>query len=58
MKMTVMYLDENDRIYIQMNHIQTNVSAPTNTANLGTTYSNIQTAQSCPSLVGIEPAMH
>ena len=29
------------------------MSTPGNTAKLGTAHSNIQTAQSCPSLVGI-----
>ena len=36
----------------------TYMSTPGNTAKLGTAHSNIQTAQSCPSLVGIEPTMH
>ena len=31
------------------------MSAPGNAAKLGTAHSNIQTAQSCPSLVGIGP---
>ena len=35
-----------------------NMSAPGNTAKLGTAHSNIQTAQSSPSLVGSEPTMH
>ena len=34
------------------------MSAPGNEAKLGTPHINIQTAQSCPSLVGIEPEMH
>ena len=34
------------------------MSAPGNTAKLGNAHSNIQTAQSCPSLVGVEPTMH
>ena len=33
-------------------------STPGNTAKLRTTDSNIQTAQICQSLVGIEPTMH
>ena len=32
-------------------------STPGNTSKLGTAHSNIQTAQSCPSLVGSEPTM-
>ena len=36
----------------------TYMSTPVNTAKLGATHSNIQTAQSNPSLVGSEPAMH
>ena len=34
------------------------VSTPGNTAKLGATHSNIQTAQIGPSLVGSEPIMH
>ena len=34
------------------------MSTPGNTAKLGTAHSNIQTAQSVPSLVGSEPTMH
>ena len=34
------------------------MSTPGNTARLGTVHSNIQTAQSCPYLDGIEPTMH
>ena len=34
------------------------MSTPGNTDKLGTTHSNIQTAQNSPSLVGIQPAMH
>ena len=34
------------------------MSAPGNTAKLGTAHSNIQTAQRGPSLVGSEPTMH
>ena len=34
------------------------MSAPGSTANLGAAHSNIQTAQSCSSMVGIEPTMH
>ena len=33
------------------------MSAPGNTAKLETRYSKIQTAQSCPSLVGIDPTI-
>ena len=33
------------------------MSAPLNLAKVGTVHCNIQTAQSCPSLVGIEPTM-
>ena len=33
------------------------MSAPGNAAKLGTTRSDTHTAQSCPSLVGIEPKM-
>ena len=36
----------------------TYMSTPGNTAKLGTAHSNIQTAQSNPSLVGSEPTMH
>ena len=36
----------------------TYMSTPGNTAKLGATHSNIQTAQSNPSLVGSEPTMH
>ena len=36
----------------------TYMSTPGNTAELGFAYSNIQTAQRCPSLVGNEPTMH
>ena len=36
----------------------TYMSTPGNTAKLGTAYSNIQTAQRGPSLVGSEPTMH
>ena len=36
----------------------THMSTPSNTAKLGTAHSNIQTAQSNPSLVGSEHAMH
>ena len=36
----------------------TYMSTPGNTAKLGATHSNIQTAQSSPSLVVSEPAMH
>ena len=36
----------------------THMSTPGNTAKLGTAHSNIQTAQSNPSLVGSEPTMH
>ena len=36
----------------------TYMSAPGNTAKLGTAHSNIQTAQRGPSLVGSEPTMH
>ena len=36
----------------------TYMSTPGNTAKLGTAHSNIQTAQSNPSLVGNEPTMH
>ena len=35
----------------------TYMSTPGNTAKLGTAHSNIQTAQSNPSLVGSEPSM-
>ena len=35
-----------------------NMSTPGNAAKLGTAHSNIQTAQSCLSLVEIEPAIH
>ena len=34
------------------------MSTPGNTSMLGTAHSNIQTAQSCPTLVGIEPSMY
>ena len=34
------------------------MSTPGNTAKLGATHSNIQTAQRGPSLVGSEPTMH
>ena len=34
------------------------MSTPGNTDKVGTALSNMQTAQSCPSLVGIEPTMH
>ena len=36
----------------------THMSTPGNTAKLGTAHSNIQTAQSSPSLVGSEPTLH
>ena len=36
----------------------TRMITPGNTAKLGTEHSNIQTAQSNPSLVGSEPTMH
>ena len=36
----------------------TYMSAPGNTAKLGAIYSNIQTAQSNPNLVGSVPTMH
>ena len=36
----------------------THMSTPGNTAKLGTIHSNIQTAQSNPSLFGSEPTMH
>ena len=36
----------------------TYMSTPGNTAKLEATHSNIQTAQSSPSLVGSEPTMH
>ena len=36
----------------------TQMGTPGNTAKLGTAHSNIQTAQSNPSLVGSEPTMH
>ena len=36
----------------------THISTSGNTAKLGTTHSNIQTAQNNPSLVGSEPTMH
>ena len=36
----------------------THMSTPANIAKLGTAHSNIQTAQSSPSLVGSEPTMH
>ena len=36
----------------------TYMSTPGNRAKLGTSHSNIQTAQSSPSLVGNEPTMH
>ena len=53
-------------IHIYMNTIQTvnspmydtYMSTPGNTAKLGATHSNIQTAQRGPSLVGSEPTMH
>ena len=38
--------------------MNTYMSTPGNTAKLGTAHSNIQTAQSNPSLVGSEPTMH
>ena len=34
------------------------MSTPGKTAKLGTVRSNVQTAQSCPYLVGSEPTMH
>ena len=36
----------------------THTSTPCDTAKLGTAHSNIQTAQSNPSLVGSEPTIH
>ena len=36
----------------------THMSTPCNTAKLGATHSNIQTAQSSPPLVGSETTMH
>ena len=38
--------------------MKTYISTPGNTAKLGTAHSNIQAAQSNPSLVESEPTMH
>ena len=38
--------------------MNTYMSTPGNTAKLGAAHSNTQTAQSCPSLVGIETTIH
>ena len=42
-------------LFRQLTFPYTNMSAPGRAAKLGTTYNNIQTVQSCPSLHGIEP---